>query len=63
MDFVIGDVVVSLLGGLLCISGISKDEKYNAASEFTNFIKKGWASVGESSMDDGEGSLFAYFRG
>ncbi|MDR0742410.1 MAG: 50S ribosomal protein L11 methyltransferase [Puniceicoccales bacterium] len=92
MDFVTGDVRVSLLGrhadllmanilsnvlvenadllvnsvkpgGLLCVSGILKDEKLDVASEFTKFIKKRWASVIESSMDDGEWSLLAYFRG
>ncbi|MDR0693301.1 MAG: 50S ribosomal protein L11 methyltransferase [Puniceicoccales bacterium] len=50
-------------GGLLCVSGILKDEKFDVASEFTKFIKKRWASVVESSMDDGEWSLLAYFRG
>ncbi|MDR1173651.1 MAG: 50S ribosomal protein L11 methyltransferase [Puniceicoccales bacterium] len=92
MDFVTGDVRVSLLGrhadllmanilsnvltenadllvnsvkpgGLLCISGILKNEKFDVASEFTKFIKKRWPSVVESSMDDGEWSLLAYFRG
>ncbi|MDR1890797.1 MAG: 50S ribosomal protein L11 methyltransferase [Puniceicoccales bacterium] len=92
MDFVTGDVKVSLLGrqadllmanilsnvlienadllvnsvkpgGLLCVSGILKDEKFDVASEFTKFTKKRWESVIESSVDEGEWSLLAYFRG
>ncbi|MDR2779408.1 MAG: 50S ribosomal protein L11 methyltransferase [Puniceicoccales bacterium] len=59
------DLLVSSVkpGGLLCVSGILKDEKFDVASEFTKFTKKRWESVVESSMDDREWSLLAYFRG
>jgi ribosomal protein L11 methylase PrmA len=40
--------------GLLCMSGILRDEKVRAASIFSQFAKKRWESVLESLVDDRE---------
>ncbi|MDR1401503.1 MAG: 50S ribosomal protein L11 methyltransferase [Puniceicoccales bacterium] len=50
-------------GGLLCLSGILKNESADVASVFTNLIKSKWESVFENSLDDGEWTALSYFRG